>query len=77
LKFDKNRVTYIRNNEQKKATFNIINAAFNYCKKDSIQLIVDGDDQLIGKQVLKMINAQYQKHDLWVMYTFYKNDRYV
>lgn len=23
-----------------------------------------------------MINAQYQAHNLWVMYTFYKSDKY-
>lgn len=57
--------------------YNILNSAFNFCSKDSIQIIIDGNDQLIGKQVFKAINAQYQAHDLWVLYTFYKNDKYM
>ena len=58
------------------ATFNFLNAAFNYCSRDSIQVVVDGDDQLIGKQVFQLINARYQADKLWAMYTFYKNDKY-
>lgn len=54
----------------------MVNAGFNFCKKDSIQVIVDGDDKLIGRQVFKFLNAQYQANDLWVMYTFYINDKY-
>lgn len=60
MKFPAERITYIRNLKRKYATYNILNAAFNYCKKDSIFVIVDGDDQLIGKQVFKFINAIYQ-----------------
>lgn len=48
---------------------------------------MDGDDQLIGFNVLKFVNAQYQANrkgkgkeegegDLWLMHTFYKDTRY-
>jgi hypothetical protein len=60
LQFPRDRVKYIYNRQSKKATFNIVNAAFTYCNNNSIQVLVDGDDQLIGKQVFKLINAQYQ-----------------
>ena len=77
LKFPKDRASLIHNNKQRYATFNILNAGFNHCMQNSIEVIVDGDDQLIGKQVFQLINAEYQTNDLWVMYNFYKNDKYV
>lgn len=55
----------------------MINTAFNYCKDDEIQVIIDGDDQLIGRQVFKLINAEFQNKDIWIMNTFYINDKYV
>lgn len=76
LKFPTGRVNFVRNKQHTFATYNIINAAFNFCNNDSIIVLVDGDDQLIGKQAFKMINAEYQENDLWVMYTFYKSDKY-
>ncbi len=76
LGFPKERVTYVRNKVQKRATFNIVNAGYNFCQKDSIQVLIDGDDQLIGTQVFQLFNAQYQADDLWTFYTFFKNDKY-
>lgn len=76
MKFPSNRINFIRTLKKKYATYNILNAAFNYCKKDSILVLVDGDDQLIGKQVFKFINAIYQAEDIWVMYNFFKSDQY-
>jgi hypothetical protein len=32
-------------------------------------MVVDGSDELIGKQVLKLFNAQMQKYDLLVAYS--------
>lgn len=63
-------MSYIRNLNRKYAKFNILNAGFNYCSKDSIQILVD------GTQVFKFINAQYQKYNLRVMYSFYIDDKY-
>ena len=31
-------------------------------------MLVDGDDELIGKQVFRLINAAYQKKDNWIVY---------
>ena len=36
LKFPRGRVNYIKNKVHTFATYNIINAAFNYCPNDSI-----------------------------------------
>ena len=32
-------------------------------------MIVDGDDELIGRQVLKHFNAIFQEKKVWFMYT--------
>jgi hypothetical protein len=37
-------------------------------------LIVDGDDELVGTQVFKLINSQYQSHSQnWIVYTNFFN----
>ena len=40
---------------------NIYKAVHQFCEKGEILMIVDGDDELIGKYVLKLFNAFYQK----------------
>jgi hypothetical protein len=32
-------------------------------------MIIDGDDELIGTQILKLYNALFQKNDYWLVYT--------
>jgi hypothetical protein len=32
-------------------------------------MVVDGDDELVGKQVFKLFNAVFQEHGVWFMYT--------
>ena len=32
-------------------------------------MIVDGDDELIGRQVLKVFNAAFQKEKAWFVYS--------
>lgn len=48
---------------------NLRNAAKNYCKPEEIFLIVDGDDELLGKHVLKLFNAVFQEKKLWFVYS--------
>lgn len=45
---------------QRYATFNIFTAVSNYCKDNDIVVLVDGDDELIGRYVFKLLNAVYQ-----------------
>ena len=54
---------------------NILWAAQNFCKPFEIFIIVDGDDELVGKQVFKLFNAKYQEEGLWVMYTNFITSR--
>lgn len=42
--FPRDRIVYIQNLDRKYATYNIINAAFNYCGRDHVQMLMDGDD---------------------------------
>ena len=54
---------------------NIHWAANNFCKPYEIFMIVDGDDQIVGKQVFKLFNAIYQEQKLWIMYTNFITSR--
>ncbi len=48
---------------------NLLMAAKSYCKPEEIFIIVDGDDELLGRQVLKHFNAVFQSKKVWVMYS--------
>ena len=61
LGFDSEKIKYKRNNEQKFATYNLRYAAFDFCKPEEVFVIVDGDDELIGRYVFKLISSFYQK----------------
>ena len=32
-------------------------------------MVVDGDDELIGRQVFQLLNTLYQKQQVWIIYT--------
>ena len=75
--FPRERITYIKNLHRNYATYNILNAAFNYCKEDEIQMLMDGDDEFIGKYAFQVMNSAYQQNpDLWVAYSNYKTSSY-
>lgn len=77
LKFPKKRVTLVQNLKHKFATYNYVNTAFTYCKENDIQIIMDGDDQLIGQNVFHFVNTRYQTDPtLWLMHSFYKTNSY-
>lgn len=52
-----------------KAMHNIRTAATQYCDPKDIMMIVDGDDQLVGRQVFKLYNAVFQKEKVWFVYS--------
>lgn len=49
---------------------NLHNAVMNFCTDpDDIVVLLDGDDGLIGREVLSFVNDQFVKNpDLWMMY---------
>ena len=63
----------IHNPQQLYAMANLRDAAMNYCKEEEIFFVVDGDDELIGRQVFKLFNSIYQKYDVWFVYTNFIN----
>lgn len=44
-----------------RAMHNLRMAANHFCKAEEIFMVIDGDDELIGRQVLKLFNAHFQK----------------
>lgn len=48
---------------------NLRMAAKHFCRPEEIFLIVDGDDELIGRQVLKLFSAVFQQRDAWFVYS--------
>jgi glycosyltransferase involved in cell wall biosynthesis len=59
-KLDSSRYLVIKNNERKMAMYNLRAAANVYCSPQDIFIVVDGDDQLLGRQVFKVFNAIFQ-----------------
>lgn len=57
----KEKLTIRHNEKQIMAMPNLHDAAHNFCKPYEIYLTVDGDDELIGKQVFKSFNAFFQE----------------
>ena len=39
------------------------------CEEGSVVLNIDADDQLIGRQVMKLLNALYQSSSKWFIYS--------
>lgn len=40
-------------------TYNMVNAAFNFCEPNDTQLLVDGDDEIIGKTAFSILSSIY------------------
>ena len=75
--FPDERVKYVRNLRRSHTTYSIVNAAFNFCGEDDVQLILDGKDVLLGRYVFQLMNAGYQKNkDLWIHYSSYIDSEY-
>jgi hypothetical protein len=48
---------------------NIYKAVYQHCRKGEVLMIIDGDDELIGKYVFKLINAAYHQLQSLAIYT--------
>lgn len=67
LKKAEDKITLIINDERTGATANIYHA-IHMCNKDSIIIILDGDDWLAHNDVLNHLNAIYQDPNVWLTY---------
>lgn len=52
-----------------RAMYNLRRAALEFCKPEEVFLIVDGDDELLGRQVFKLFSGFFQKEDIWFVYS--------
>ena len=77
---DKQRYTFVENSKQVTALQNIYFAALRHCEKHSIVVTLDADDELIGRNVLKVFNWAYQTNKAGVVYSnfyWYKHGRFI
>ena len=72
---DKSTYIYIENSDQKTALENIYIASRDYCSPDSVAITLDADDEFIGKNVLKIFNAAYQRKKAVIYSNFYSYDQ--
>lgn len=63
------RVKLVANRERKGHMANIYSAVHEHCREDELLLVIDGDDELIGRQVFKLVNAVYYRDRPLAMYT--------
>lgn len=68
-KLPKHRYVLIRNAQRMTAVPNINMAIKKHCSRDSIAVLVSGDDELLGKMVFKILNVVYQTKQPGVAYT--------
>lgn len=65
------KIKILTNKENRKPLFNIHNAITNHCKVGQLALIVEGDDALVGTNVLSLYNAIYQREKCAMVYSSY------
>lgn len=66
---DNDQVMVIQNKARRGSAYNIHQAITNHCNPEDIVLLVDGDDWLPDNEVLSKVNAYYNAHECWVMYS--------
>lgn len=68
---------FIANSQRKTALENIDIAIRKHCGDRQIFTLVDLDDEIIGKNTLKLFNTAYLRGDLGMVYSnFYSNSNY-
>ena len=68
---DRSRYVFISNKQNKGSLENIYNSVHQYCSTDSIVSSPDADDELLGKNVLKVFNVAFQQKKAGVIYSNY------
>jgi hypothetical protein len=47
----------------------VINAIYDQCSKKKITALIDGEDELLGRQVFRLLNIHYHSKTANVIYT--------
>jgi glycosyltransferase involved in cell wall biosynthesis len=63
------KFVYIENKVHKTALESIYDLIMNHCSNDSIIFNIDADDELIGTNVFKVFNAEYQRTNGGFLYS--------
>ena len=64
-----NKLTYVQNNQNQKALYNLCNGIHLYCKDEDVVVLLDGDDWLMPRtNILTFLNAVYQDQNIWMTY---------
>ena len=56
----RDRVILLNGTKNQGAMANIAYGTHKYCNFGEVHLMIDGDDEIIGRQVFKVLNAVYQ-----------------
>jgi hypothetical protein len=64
----RDKIILLKNKKHRTATENIYYMVHQYCDYNQIMYILDGDDEFIGAQTLRLFNAVYQRERLYVLY---------
>jgi hypothetical protein len=64
-------VVLVKNQKRMGTLANIHQGVTQYCEPEDIVALVDGDDELIGVNILKVFNSVYKQHGLDVAYSNY------
>lgn len=65
----KHKLTYIKNETNQKAPYNIYNSIHMYCPDNAVLIILDGDDWLTPRpDILNILNDIYQDPNVWMTY---------
>lgn len=62
------RVSLVWNNEKKFFLESTVTAVKTFCMEKRVTVLIDGEDELMGTQVFKVLNAFYRKHSANVVY---------
>lgn len=67
----KNKIKLIHNLQKIGALGNMLFWIKKFCNEDDIVVVLDGDDSLIGRQTLNILNSVYENNNTWFVYSRY------
>jgi glycosyltransferase involved in cell wall biosynthesis len=62
------RVSFVWNNEKKYFLESTVTAVKAFCMEKRVTVLIDGDDELLGTQVFKLLNTLYRRYSANLIY---------
>lgn len=63
------RVTFVWNPDRQFYLESVLQAIRNHCSKKKITMLIDGDDELLGHQVFRLLNTFYRRFNANLVYS--------